>query len=156
MTTLALRPRVLLDGPDHVAIADDEDVAVGIRHLERTMWLAGDDGGHWETLRPPLVVDGIDILDHQVPTNWTRSDLLRVVSDRKVRPAPHLKHSEVLSHLDGVHADPFIEARCDCRVVGTKGDVTGPNRRTKIRRIRHEDDGTPQRHDPAESTSSPV
>ena len=88
MTTLTLRPSGLLDGPDHVAVADDEDVAVGIRHLERAMWLAGDADGHWEALRLPLVVDGVDILDHQVPTHWTRSDLLRVVSDRKVRPAP--------------------------------------------------------------------
>ena len=129
------------DRAHDVAVADDEDVAVGVGHLERAMRRAVGDGGDREPLRQPLGVGGVDVVDHEIPADGTGREVLSVMADPEVGPAPHLEHREVGFHLHGTHADLFVEARRCHRVPGQKEDVPGPHRRTRITLICHEPDG---------------
>jgi hypothetical protein len=128
----------LLDRSNHVAVADDEDVTVRIGHLEGAMGRAVGDDSYRQPLRLPLVVGDVEVLHHEVPTDGTGPDVLGVVSDRQMRPASHLEHRKVLSHLDRAHPDPFIEARRHRRVARPQSDVAGPNRWTTISGMHHE------------------
>jgi len=55
-----------------------------------------------------------------------------------VRPASHLEHREVLSHLDRAHPDPLVKASRHRRVARPQADVAGPDPWTTISGIHHE------------------
>ena len=122
------RSRSRLDGPDDVAVAHDDNMAVWIGHLEAPMWWTVHDDAYGKPFGLPLRVGRVEVLHHEVPADGPGRDVLGVVSDREVRSASHLKHGEVVSHLDRTHPDLLIEAGRDSGVAATKGDVPGPNR----------------------------
>ena len=131
-----------LYGSNHVAVADDEDMTVRIRHLEGAVGRAVDDDSYLQPLRLPFVMGSIEVLHHEVPTDGTGLDMLWVVKDHQVRPASHLEHREVLSHFDRAHPDPLVEACRHCRVACLQDDVAGPNPWTTIGDIHYEHDRT--------------
>jgi len=53
-------------------------------------------------------VDGVEVLDHEIPPDGIRRERLGVMSDRQVRPASHLEHRELHSYFDGAHSDQFM------------------------------------------------
>jgi malate dehydrogenase (oxaloacetate-decarboxylating)(NADP+) len=77
----------------------------------------------------PHVVDDVDVVHHEVPSNRPRSYLSGVVTDRQVRTAPHLQGSELCRHSNRTHPDLLVEARRCREVGGVQDDVVCPHGR---------------------------
>ena len=126
-----------LDGSNDVAVADDYDVAVWVGHLKPAMGRFVDDVGHGDLFRLPLVMDEVDVVHHQVPTDRSGGNLLGVGPDHQVGSAPHLKGGEMFHHGDAAHSDPFVEA-CRCRDVGrVNDDMASPDEGSIVRCFGH-------------------